>query len=47
MNDSTTELDVFDFALIREGIVELIQSNRISEAKALDLLDKINALRTK
>ena len=47
MNDSTTELDVFDFALIHEGIVELIQSNRISEAKALDLLDKINTLRTK
>jgi hypothetical protein len=47
MNNNTEALDVFDFALIREGIVELIESNRISESKALDLLDKINTLRTK
>ena len=45
MNNSTTELDVFDFALIRQGIVELIQNNTISETTALDLLDKLNNLR--
>ena len=45
MDNSTTELDVFDFALIRQGIVELIQNNTISETTALDLLDKLNNLR--
>jgi hypothetical protein len=48
MNDNkTTELNVFDFALIRQGIVELIAQNTISETTALDLLDKLNALRVK
>jgi hypothetical protein len=46
MNENkTTELDVFDFALIRQGIVELVQDNTISETTALDLLDKLNNLR--
>jgi hypothetical protein len=44
-NNTAAELDVFDFGLIRQGIVELIENNTISESTALDLLDKLNNLR--
>ena len=42
--NNSTRLDIFEYQLIREGIIELINSNKISESTALDLLDKVRNL---
>ena len=42
--NNSTALDIFEYQLIREGIIELINSNKISESTALDLLDKVRNL---
>jgi hypothetical protein len=39
--NNSTALTIFDYQLIREGIIELININKISEGTALDLLDKV------
>ncbi len=38
-------LNIHDFNTIREAVIHLANSKEINEATALDLLDKVNALR--
>lgn len=42
--NNSTVLDIFEYQLIREGIIELININKITEGNAIDLLDKVRSL---
>ena len=42
--NNSTALSIFDYQTIREGVIELINTNKLSEGNALDLLDKVRAL---